>query len=120
MFGLTRRLQVFAHSGPVDMRKSFFTLSGLVQSSGHDIIRGDVFIFLGKNRRLAKVLWFDGIGLILLAKRLEKGQFAKIWDRSTGTLTMSELSVFLDGSQEVSRGPIVQKTFSFEDSTPEP
>lgn len=99
------------------MRKSFFTLAGLVLASGHDIVKGDVFIFLGKSRRLAKVLWFDGTGLILLAKRLEKGQFAKIWERSTSHLTVSELSVFLDGSQEVSRGPIVQKTFSFEDTS---
>jgi transposase len=76
MFGLSRKLRVFVHAGPVDQRKSFFTLSGLISESGHDVLAGDVYLFIGKNRKSAKALWFDGTGLVLLAKRLERGTFA--------------------------------------------
>lgn len=120
MLGLTRRVRVFAHPGPVDMRKSFYTLGALVAASGHEIITGDVFLFLGKCRRRAKVLWFDGTGLVLLAKRLERARFAAIWERSDGTspaeLTTSELMVFLEGNEAVGRASIVQRTFTFDDS----
>lgn len=125
MLGLTRRLRVFAHPGPVDMRKSFWTLSALVSASGHDVIAGDVFLFLGKCRRRAKVLWFDGTGLVLLAKRIERTRFAAIWERSDGTspaeLTTSELMVFLEGNESVGRASIVQRTFSFDEpDSPDP
>lgn len=118
MFGLTRRLRVFAYAAPVDMRKSFYTLAGLVTESGHEITAGDVFLFVAKGRRRAKVLWFDGTGLVLLAKVLEKGLFAPIWERTNnGTpveLTITELAVFLEANQDVSRGSIVLPTFSFD------
>lgn len=118
MFGLSRRLRVFAHAGPTDMRKSFYTLAALVTESGHDVVDGDVFIFVGRGRRRAKVLWFDGTGLVLLAKRLERGHFAAVWERShdggLAELTTSELMVFLEGSEVVGKGRIVERTFSFD------
>jgi transposase len=121
MFGLSRRLRVFAHAGPTDMRKSFYTLAALVAEGGHDIIAGDAFIFIGRCRRRAKVLWFDGTGLVLLAKRLERGRFAAVWERANGgglaELTMSELMVFLEGSEIVAKGRIVEQTFSFDGPT---
>lgn len=101
MFGLSRRLRVFAYYAPVDMRKSFNTLSALVSEIQHDILGGDAFVFVGRCRRRAKVLWFDGTGLCLLAKRLEKGRFAPVWERAE--LTSSELVLFLEGSKEVRR-----------------
>ena len=119
MLGLTRRLRVFAHHAPVDMRKSFFTLAAIVSATSHDVVAGDVFLFLGKCRRRAKVLWFDGTGLVLLSKILETGRFAAIWERSDGSspaeLTTSELMVFLEGSEAVGRASIVHRTFAFED-----
>ena len=101
MLGLSRRLRVFAYHSPVDMRKSFNTLSALVSEIQHDILTGDAFVFVGRCRRRAKVLWFDGTGLCLLAKRLEKGRFAAMWERAE--LTSSELVLFLEGSKEVRR-----------------
>jgi transposase len=118
MLGLSRRVRVFAHPGPVDMRKGFYTLGAIVAASGHDIIAGDIFLFLGRCRRRVKILWFDGTGLVLLTKVLQRGRFAAIWERTNGVspaeLATSELMVFLEGSQAVGRGSIVQRTFSFD------
>lgn len=122
MLGLSRRVRVFAHPVPADMRKSFWTLGALVSASGHDIVAGDVFLFVGRGRRRAKVLWFDGTGMVLLAKIIERGRFAAIWERSDGSspaqLTTSELMVFLEGNEAVGRSSIVQETFTF--ATQEP
>lgn len=101
MLGLTRRVRVFAYRAPVDMRKSFNTLAALVAELGHEVVAGDAFVFVGKHRRRAKVLWFDGTGLCLLSKRLEKGRFAPVWERAE--LTASELLLFLEGSEAVGR-----------------
>lgn len=123
MLGLTRRLQVFAHAGPVDMRKSFWTLSALVQASGHDVVKGDVFLFVGKGRRRAKVLWFDGTGLVLLCKVLEQGHFANVTERASPSgiaeMTTSELMVFLEGSTQVGKESIVERTFAFKKDPPD-
>ena len=107
MIGTTRQVTVHAYAKAVDMRKSFDTLSVIVKSAlGRDVLSGDVFVFVGKTRRRAKVLYWDGTGLCVFAKRLEKGRFAAPWTRQKeGTLqwTMSELSLFLEGSELVGR-----------------
>lgn len=107
MIGSTRQVTVYAYARQVDMRKSFDTLAVLVRNElGRDVLSGDVFVFVGKTRRRAKVLYWDGTGLCLFAKRLEKGRFAAPWQaRTEGALrwTMSELSLFLEGSELVGR-----------------
>jgi transposase len=107
VIGSTRQVAVYAYAKQVDMRKSFDTLAVLVKSElGRDVLSGDVFVFVGKTRRRAKVLYWDGTGLCLFAKRLEKGRFAAPWQaRREGALrwTMSELSLFLEGSELVGR-----------------
>jgi transposase len=63
-------------------------------------------LFLSRDRIRAKVLHFDGTGLCLYAKRLERGRFASLWRedaRDPITLTVSELDLFLDGSPLVGR-----------------
>lgn len=103
---LSRRIRVFAYAEPVDMRKSFNTLAVLVRKMGQDLLVGDAFLFVSKRRNRAKVLWFDGTGLCLLAKRLEKGRFAAVWERAfrgTGTLTVGELSLFMEGCELIGR-----------------
>jgi transposase len=106
--------RVFAFDGPCDMRKSFNTLSGLVSSMGHHIQHGDVFLFVARNRRRAKVLWHDGTGLCLLAKRIDQGIFSAIWEQDAPTLTLSELSLFLEGCEEVGRIPLSPPPIDFE------
>lgn len=102
-----RAVRVFAHRAPVDMRKSFDTLAAVVRlEMGNDIMDGDVFVFVGRRRRHAKVLWWDGTGMVLVAKRLVKGTFGAPWERDgAGPVrwTTTELALFLEGSKLVAR-----------------
>lgn len=108
MIGPSGRVRAFAYPKPCDMRKSFNTLSGLVSEIGHDVAAGDVFAFVSKRRTRAKVLWYDGTGLCLLAKRLDQGQFAALWngDGDVVELTSAELSLMLEGCTVVGRMPL--------------
>lgn len=108
MIGPSRKVRVFAFGQPCDMRKSFNTLSGLVGAMGHDVAAGDVFLFVGRRRKRAKVLWYDGTGLCLLQKRLDQGRFAALWDRGAGDLelTVNELALLLEGCEVVGRMPL--------------
>jgi len=110
MIGLARGVSVYAYAEPVDMRKSFNTLSSLVeQNLKRDVLTGDLFLFVAKNLKRAKVLYFDGTGLCLYAKRLEHGKFAAIWKRSkklTFEMTLSELALFVEGSEAIGRIPL--------------
>jgi transposase len=108
MIGPTRRVCVFAFTAPVDMRKSYDTLGAVVaQELGRDVLEGDVFVFVGRTRKRAKVLYWDGTGLCVLMKRLEKGRFAAPWERAKGSIalewTPSELALFMEGSEHVGR-----------------
>jgi transposase len=109
MIGLGRRVPVYAYGEVVDMRKSFDTLSAIVREHiKHEVLDGALYVFVGKDRRRAKVLFWDGTGLCVLAKRLEKGKFAAPWERKKRTLewTTSELALFLEGSELVGRVPL--------------
>lgn len=76
---------VWLATGFTDMRKGFDGLAALVQDHlRRDPFSGQAFVFRGRQGRLIKVLWWDGQGLCLFAKRLEKGRF--VWPAaSTGS-----------------------------------
>jgi len=102
-----RRVTVYAYTRPTDMRKGFDGLYALVtQGMRRNVLDGDVYIFVSRDRVRAKSLHWDGTGLCVYAKRLERGQFARLW-REDGedpiTLTVSELDLFLEGSTIVGR-----------------
>ncbi len=102
MIGLSRRVRVFAYTRPVDMRKQYDGLYALViaEMKG-DPLSGDLFLFTNRRRTRAKVLLWDGTGLCLYQKRLERGRFASLWHRAeqeTFEMTLSELALFLEGS----------------------
>ncbi len=105
MIGPGARGRIFAYCAPCDMRKGINTLAGLVAASGHDVVNGDVYLFLGKNRKRAKCLWFDGVCARLLVNRIDAGRFAALWrdDGRPIELTQSELLLFLDGSKLVGK-----------------
>ena len=111
MMALLPGRQVFAYLGPVDMRKGYDSLAALVeQDLQRNVLSGDLFLFVARNRVRAKVLVFDGSGLCLLAKRLEKGRFACLWRGRRGVslrLSRAELGLFLEGSQVVGRQRLV-------------
>jgi transposase len=102
-----RRVTVYAYARPTDMRKGFDGLCALVlHGLQRDPLSGDVFIFVSRDRVRAKTLQWDGTGLCIYAKRLERGRFARLW-RDDGhdpiTLTISELDLFLEGSALIGR-----------------
>jgi transposase len=89
------------------MRKAYDTLAALVEGPMQkSLLSGDVFVFIGRTRKRAKALYFDGTGLCLLSKRLETGHFAAPWTRPGEgplPLTMSELALLLEGSEHALR-----------------
>jgi len=103
ILGVGGRVRVFVYREPVDMRKAYDTLSALVvEPMKKTLLSGDVFVFIGRTRKRAKALYFDGTGLCLLCKRLETGHFAAPWKRPGEgpiELTVNELSLLLEGSE---------------------
>ena len=68
MIGSSRAVPIYAYRAPVDMRKHFDTLAALVCASHPDaLLSGAIFLFVGRDRRRAKLLWFDGTGVCVLA-----------------------------------------------------
>jgi len=87
MINLGRHVAVYAFGERVDMRKSFDTLSAIVREHiKRDVLEGALYVFVGKDRRRAKVLYWDGTGLCVLAKRMEKGRFAAPWEKKKPVL----------------------------------
>lgn len=73
---------------------------------GRDPLSGDLFLFVNKRRTSCKVLLYDGTGLCIFMKKLERGRFAAPWrDDSDKPLRMtgSELALFIEGCQLVGR-----------------
>ena len=99
MIGLPANTRVWLAAGHTDMRKGFNGLAALVQTALADNpYSGHVFVFRGRRGDILKVLWYDGQGLLLLAKRLERGRF--VWpqaDAGRVSLTPAQLSMLLEG-----------------------
>jgi len=110
MMELGPTVRAYALAAPVDMRKGFEGLYGLAtQELGRDVLSGDLFLFVGRDRRRCKVLFFDGTGLCLLHKRLSKGRFAALWrqaEKPQLQMSRTELQLFLEGSEAVGRMPL--------------
>jgi transposase len=76
MFNLSPSVRIFVCTKPVDMRRSFDGLFALVQSMIHqDPFSGALFLFRSRSGDFIKVLWWDGDGFAIFAKRLEIGTF---------------------------------------------
>ena len=100
MIALAAGTRVWLVAGATDMRRGFTGLSALVQTAlEQDPFAGHVFVFRGKKGDLLKLLWFDGDGLCLFAKRLERGRF--VWpsttEQGTVSLTKAQLAMLLEG-----------------------
>jgi transposase len=106
ILGTSRAVRVFAYPEAVDLRKGYDGLFGLVKTGlGRDPLSGDLFLFLGKRRNGCKVLLWDGTGLCIFQKRLERGRFASLFreDGKSVQLTASELALFIEGCELVGR-----------------
>ena len=75
---LTHSVRVCLATGPTDLRKSFDSLSVIVSEElGEDPLSRTVFVFLNRRANRIKLLYWDGSGLWVLAKRLERGRFCR-------------------------------------------
>lgn len=112
-------MQVFACCEPVDMRKSFDSLAGVVEEKLRgELTSGAMFLFVNRRRTMCKVLWVDGVGTCLFAKRIEKGRFASLWTvGKDGVLTMSrsELDLFLDGCMLIGKLDLTPRWLTHQD-----
>ena len=92
-------VRVWLAAGHTDMRKGFDGLAVLVQEKLHyDPYGGQLFVFRGRRGDLIKLLWHDGQGLCLFAKRLERGRF--VWPATNGeavTISAAQLGYLLEG-----------------------
>ena len=81
MLALSGNARLFLYHRPINMRKSFEGLSGLIEESfPGELMTGSYFIFLNRRRDLMKVLVWDWDGFVIWFKRLEKGSFSCSWD----------------------------------------
>jgi len=119
VIGTTRNVRVYAYGKATDMRKGYEGLSALVREKlKSDPLSGDLYLFVNARRKRAKVLLYDGTGMCIYMKRLDKGLFACPWRRAEGDtlkLTMSELSLFLEGSELVFFRPLSPEPISIDD-----
>jgi transposase len=80
MLSFTASLKIYVAVEPCDMRKSFEGLSALTTTAlNQDVRNGALFVFSNERRNRLKILYWDGTGLWVLAKRLERGTYS--WPR---------------------------------------
>ncbi|CAN7712346.1 MULTISPECIES: IS66 family insertion sequence element accessory protein TnpB [unclassified Variovorax] len=99
MIGQPANTRVWLAGGHTDMRRGFDGLAAMVQTAlAANPFCGHVFVFRGRRGDIIKCLWFDGQGLCLFTKRLERGRF--VWpqaDSGAVSLTPAQLSMLLEG-----------------------
>lgn len=100
MFGLGLATKIYVAVEAVDMRKGFEGLYGLVRDQlGHDPLSGHLFLFTNKTKTRLRALVWDGSGLWVCAKRLEKGRFR--WPEAAGKHSLmmrsEELAMLVNG-----------------------
>lgn len=100
MLGFSSRQRYFLYGAPTDMRKGFAGLSGLVRRHlDHELLGGDVFVFINRRRDRVKLLTWDTTGFALYYKQLERGTFElpSMAGESSLELDWSELVMLLEG-----------------------
>jgi transposase len=101
LISFNRRTKVFVCKEPTDMRASYDTL--FCKAKGvlnQDPFSGHLFVFINSRRTSIKCLYYDGTGLVLLCKRLEKRTFSRInpMFREEVVLTAAEFALFFEGA----------------------
>ncbi len=98
MIAIPSGARIWIATGVTDMRKGMQGLALLVQEGlKRDPHAGDLYMFRGRRGDLIKVLWHDGLGLSLYAKRLDRGRF--VWPASAGgpvAITAAQMGYLLE------------------------
>lgn len=98
MFLSSQPRRILAYAEPVDMRKSFDGLVGLVQGVlGEDPLSGDVYVFVNRRGTFLKLIAWDRTGYCLFAKRLEQRRFHLPSTETKQTLSEQAFRLILDG-----------------------
>jgi len=101
MFGLSVATKIYVGVEAVDMRKGFDGLFGLVRDHlGQDPLSGHLFLFTNRSKTRLKALLWDGSGLWICAKRLERGCFhwpASVRAERSVVMKPEELAMLLNG-----------------------
>ena len=97
MFHLHQSLKYYLYPYPVDMRKSFYTLSGVVTNQmQRNVGDGEVFIFINRQQNIMKILHMEYAGLVIYHKKLDSGRFRlPEYDPTTGSMTIKWSDLFL-------------------------
>jgi len=101
MISFNRRTKIFVAKDATDMRASYDTLFAKAKSVlNQDPFSGHLFVFMNSRRTSIKCLYYDGTGLIVVAKRMEKGLFCRInpYHRDEIVLTAAEFALFFEGA----------------------
>jgi transposase len=90
MFHLHQSLAYYLYPYPVDMRKSFYTLSGVVSNEmQRDVRGGEVFIFINRQQNIMKILHMEYAGMVIYHKKLDSGRFRlPDYDPVAGSMTI--------------------------------
>jgi transposase len=101
MISFNRRTKVFVCKEPTDMRASYDTLFAKAKGVlSQDPFSGHLFLFINTRRTSIKCLFYDGTGLVIIAKRMERGLFSRINPMYPGsiTLTAAEFALYFEGA----------------------
>jgi len=102
---------IFVYAAPADLRKGYNGLHRLVRDGlGRDPMTGASYVFINRRRTSTKVLRYDGSGMTIFMKRLDRGRrFPSLWARAEDgevVLSEGEYQLLLEGSQQVGYMPL--------------
>lgn len=102
MISVPSAVRIFVNAMPTDMRKSFDGLHAIVTNEfAMDVLSGDYFVFFNRALDRCKILMWDRDGLVVWAKRLERGCFQRPLEPASGLsieIDATTLSMILGGA----------------------
>lgn len=101
MIAFNRRTKIFVCKEPTDMRASYDSLFNKAKEVlNQDPFSGHLFLFINRLRTSCKCLYYDGTGLVIISKRLERGVFSRInpFYKNDIILTQAEFNLFFEGA----------------------
>ncbi|MCB9025530.1 MAG: IS66 family insertion sequence element accessory protein TnpB [Bdellovibrionaceae bacterium] len=101
MIAFNRTMKIYISKEPTDMRASYDSLFNKAKNVlNKDPFSGHLFVFINKLRSSMKCLYYDGTGLVIISKRLERSTFSKLnpFYKNEVVLTQAEFSLFFEGA----------------------